>query len=212
MRELVLKISMSADGFVGGPGGELDWIFRSLGEDAAEWIVGTLEGASLHLMGSRTFRGMVAWWPKSKEPFAFPMNRIPKAVFSSNRDIIVDSISAALADAGNQDESPASAQPNAMPPDLRSWAEAQVLNGDVTEEVLRLKQDSGAYILAHGGASFVRDLISADLVDEYRLLIHPVALGHGQSIFSDLDHPKHMHLREVKRFDGGTIAAIYRRA
>jgi len=82
MKNLILKMSVSADGFVGGPKGEIDWIFATFSPDAAQWTIDTLWNAGLHLIGSRTYHDMAAWWPTSTEPFAPPMNEIPKAVFS----------------------------------------------------------------------------------------------------------------------------------
>lgn len=82
MKKLVLKMSVTVDGFVGGPKGELDWIFRTESNDAVKWDLDTLWDASLHLMGSRTYHDMAAWWPTSKEKYAPAMNEIPKAVFS----------------------------------------------------------------------------------------------------------------------------------
>ena len=82
MRKLILKMSISADGFVGGPNGEIDWIFRSVDESVSKWTVDTLWQAGLHIMGSRTFHDMASYWPTSDEPFAAPMNEIPKVVFT----------------------------------------------------------------------------------------------------------------------------------
>jgi dihydrofolate reductase len=81
MRELILKMSISVDGFVADPDGGLKWVFDS-DPEAAAWTVETVWNASLHIMGSRTFRDMAAYWPTSTEVFAPPMNQIPKAVFS----------------------------------------------------------------------------------------------------------------------------------
>jgi dihydrofolate reductase len=82
MRKLVLKMSMSVDGFVGRPNGEIEWIFRSFDDALTAWQVERVWEAGLHIMGSRTFPDMKAWWPQSNEPFAAPMNAIPKAYFS----------------------------------------------------------------------------------------------------------------------------------
>src|ERR1700760_4361738 len=81
MRKLVLKMSMSLDGFVGGPDGELKWLFRNTDAEAMAWTVDTISQVGVHIMGSRTFRDMAAYWPTSTEPFAPPMNQIPKVVF-----------------------------------------------------------------------------------------------------------------------------------
>jgi hypothetical protein len=58
MRKLILKMSM----LVGGVNGEINWIFRSVDEGAAAWTMETLWNASLHIMGSKTYRDMLAWW------------------------------------------------------------------------------------------------------------------------------------------------------
>jgi len=61
MRKLILKMSVTIDGFVGGPNGELDWIFQTLGEDATAWTMDHLSQAGAHLMGRRTFHDMAAY-------------------------------------------------------------------------------------------------------------------------------------------------------
>jgi len=50
-------------------------------QEAKAWVVEFIWNASLHIMGSRSFEGMAAWWPTSTDQFAAPMNQIPKAVF-----------------------------------------------------------------------------------------------------------------------------------
>src|SRR5882724_10551515 len=82
MRTLILKMSISIDGFVGGPNGEIDWIFKSLDDGAIKWTLASVRNAGVHIMGSRTFYDMRAHWPTSTEPFAAPMNEIPKVVFA----------------------------------------------------------------------------------------------------------------------------------
>src|SRR5438045_2054519 len=84
MRKIVLKISMSVDGFVATASGGLEWMFPSMSEDATDWIVQTLWQAGTHIMGRATYLGMAGHWPSSAEVFAAPMNQIPKVVFSKS--------------------------------------------------------------------------------------------------------------------------------
>jgi dihydrofolate reductase len=84
MRKLILKMQMSLDGFVGKPDGDVGFIFTSFDDLLTEWIVADVWKAGLHIMGARTYGDMAASWPTSTEPFAPPMNQIPKAVFSSH--------------------------------------------------------------------------------------------------------------------------------
>jgi dihydrofolate reductase len=214
-RGLVLKMSISVDGFVCGPNGEIDWIFRTMGEaKARDWIVDTISGAGAHMMGSRTYYDMAAFWPFSDTSIAPPMNNIPKIIFSRKgiKDgTQVDRTTRALADA-NADRM--GGQAGVMPTAavLRSWAEPTVVSGDLAEEVLRLKEQPGDYILAHGGARFAQSLVASGLIDEYRLVIHPVVLGQGQPLFCALRNPVDLRLVNATSFDSGVVAVVYQPA
>ena len=82
MRKFILKMSITLDGFVGGPNGEINWIFETMSEDAAAWTLDKIVLARAHLMRRKTFNDMAAYFPNSSEVFAAPMNEIPKIVFS----------------------------------------------------------------------------------------------------------------------------------
>ena len=78
MRNLILKMSMSIDGFVSDLDGVNKWMFGS-DQEAKAWSVETVGNASLHIMGSRTFRSMAAYWPTSTDMFAPPRCRAAMA-------------------------------------------------------------------------------------------------------------------------------------
>jgi dihydrofolate reductase len=80
------------------------------------------------------------------------------------------------------------------------WAESRIADGDLAEDIARLKREPGGVVLAHGGATFVDALIRDGLIDEYRLVIHPVAIGHGAGLFSALRGPLRLDLIEARRF------------
>jgi dihydrofolate reductase len=90
------------------------------------------------------------------------------------------------------------------------WAESRIADGDLAEDIGRLKREPGGVILAHGGATFVDALICDGLIDEYRLVIHPVAIGHGASLFSALRAPLRLDLIEARTFPSGTAIHVYR--
>jgi dihydrofolate reductase len=64
--------------------------------------------------------------------------------------------------------------------------------------------------MAHGGAAFVQSLSRLGLIDEYRLVILPVALGNGLPLFKDLAKPLRVDLAEAKSFPDGTVIHVYR--
>ena len=63
MRRLVLKMSISLDGYVAGPNGEADWMFRHRDEAGHRWVEDTLWQAGLHVMGSKSYFAMAGYWP-----------------------------------------------------------------------------------------------------------------------------------------------------
>jgi dihydrofolate reductase len=87
------------------------------------------------------------------------------------------------------------------------WPETRIASGDLAEEIASLKKEPGNDLVAHGGSAFARALTAEGLVDEYLLLVHPVALGEGMPLFGgrvDLD------LVAVEAFSGGAVAHTYR--
>ena len=206
MRKLILKMSVTIDGFVGGPNGESDWIFRTEDPEADKWTMKILRQAGAHMMGSKTFRDMKSYWPKSKEPFAAVMNDIPKIVFSKKGISKKDKkVSQSVKDARRYNN----VGWKKVSPDS-NWDDSLVLTGDLATEIRKLKKQSGKIMVAHGGASFAQSLIATGLIDEFDLLVHPVALGEGLPIFSKL--PKELRLQLVmsKKYKSGVVAQVYK--
>jgi dihydrofolate reductase len=193
MRKLIMKMSISVDGFVGSAGGGNDWIFKTGDEESLAWSVGSASQAGLIIMGRKSFEGMAPYWPTATGPFAAPMNEIPKAVFTQKGFKGIDP---------GPDASPSAA----------SWAEARIFDGDLAEGIRELKAQPGKPIVAIGGAGFMRSLIATGLIDEYVLATHPVILGAGLPIFNGLSIPLYLKLVDVKVFPKGAIARTYQPA
>jgi dihydrofolate reductase len=207
VRDLILKMAISIDGFVSDLDGRNTWMFGA-DQEAKAWGAEFIWNASLHIMGSRSFQAMAAWWPTSTDVFAPPMNQIPKAVFSRQGPAILRKVntSAALDEARARAGATQSAEPQ---PASESWAEAYVASGDLAEEIAKLKAQDGKPIIAHGGVSFARSLIAQGLVDQLALIVAPVALGKGLPLFCELATPMPLELRSSKSFPGGAVAQIY---
>ena len=92
------------------------------------------------------------------------------------------------------------------------WSESRVARGDIAEEISAMKRESGGDIVAWGGASFVQALSRGGLVDEYRLVINPVALGNGLPLFKDLSAPIDLRLIEARTFETGAALHVYQPA
>jgi dihydrofolate reductase len=179
MRELVLQMGLSIDGYVANVDGRHDWGYD--GEDLAmtKWKMASLWGAGAHMMGRQTYEDMATVWPKSSSDVGAAMNEIPKVVFSKT---------------------------------LKSaeWPESQIAAGELADEIARLKAQDGGYLLAHGGARFAQALSREGLVDEYRLVIHPAALGDGLPLFKGLPSRLALELVEAHTYSTGAAVHVYR--
>ncbi len=192
MRKLIMKMSITIDGFVAGLNGETDWIFRSSDETSRAWSLERSYDAGLVIMGRKSFESMAPYWPTATGPFAAPMNEIPKGVFTKSGYKGIN------------------LQPGTeLSPAAASWAAAKIFDGDLAEEIKELKSREGKPILALGGAGFMRSLIATELIDEYHLNTHPVVLGKGLPIFNSVELPMDLKLVEAKSFPGGIVARVY---
>ena len=90
------------------------------------------------------------------------------------------------------------------------WRNSEMIDGDLIEAVTALKADAGITgILIPGSISVVQQLLAAGLVDELRLLVHPVAARKGRKLFDDGDAPYHLTVTATETFPTGVIRVIY---
>jgi dihydrofolate reductase len=176
MASLVLKMSVSLDGYIASPDGSTDWVAAGRTDDSTSWVVETVGNAGAHLLGATTYTEFAGFWPGASGPFAKPMNEIPKVVFSN-------SLTSA------------------------DWSETEIAAGDLAQAITRLKRErSGGYLLAQGGVRFARSLVETGLIDEYRLVIHPVVLGAGERLFLA---PLTIEPVSTTAFSGGAVAHVF---
>jgi dihydrofolate reductase len=181
MRQLVLQMGVTLDGYVAGLDGAGDWGLPPEHPDVRAWKVASLGQAGTHIMGRVTYEQMAGYWPDATGEYADSMNTLPKVVFSRT-----------LPAAG--------------------WAGSRIARGDLAAEIAALKDEPGGEIMAHGGAAFVQALSRLGLIDEYRLVIVPVALGGGLPLFKDLAKPLRLDLMSATTFPDGTAIHVYRPA
>lgn len=181
MRQVVLQMGVTLDGYVAGPGGEGGWGLPPEHPDVRAWKVASLDRVGTHIMGRVTYEQMAAHWPSATGEYAESMNALPKVVFSRT-----------LTAAG--------------------WPGSRIARGDTAAEIAALRSEPGGEIMAHGGAAFVQALSRLGLIDEYRMVILPVALGGGLPLFKDLATPLRVDLAEAVTFPDGTAIHVYRPA
>jgi dihydrofolate reductase len=95
--------------------------------------------------------------------------------------------------------------------DKATWAKSSIAPGDLSDEIHALRGQPGGDIIAWGGANFAQSLSRAGLIDEYMLVIQPVAFGSGLPMFRDLPNAVRLELLEAHTFDNSTVLHVYKR-
>jgi dihydrofolate reductase len=188
MRKVILQEFVTLDGLAAGPNDSTDFVpsstrgDHSLGQEQLR----LMDSIDTILLGRVTYQMFSQYWPKvtsgEDKVFADKLNAIPKVVFSETLD---------RAPWGD-------------------WNNAKVIRKDAAEEVAKLKQQSGKDMIMWGSISTAQSLMDEQLVDEYRLMVCPVVLGKGRSLFREKVDTGEMKLLEVKTFDRGAVQLRYR--
>ncbi len=89
------------------------------------------------------------------------------------------------------------------------WRNVSVISGDVVGEVKKLKEQSGKNIMIFGSNTLVVSLMEAGLIDEFQIVVNPVAFGEGTSLFKGLTEKVELTLAETRRFKSGAILLSY---
>ena len=186
MRRIVLMISVSLDGFFEGPGGNLDW---HLVDDEVHAEFNEVLGAmSAFLDGRVTYELMAGFWPTAdRDPESTP----PMVEFARIwRDMPKMVFSRTL--------------------ERADW-NTTVVREVVPDEIRRMQAEPGGD-MAVGGADLADEFRRHDLIDEYRLYVHPVLLGTGTPLFRPADTPAALRPLETRTFGNGVVLLRYERS
>ena len=182
MRTLASFIFTSLDGFYEGPNGELDWPI--IDEEFNDFAARQLEEADLLGFGRATYEPMAAYWPTDEAKANDP------AITSQMNDKEKVVFSTTLTDA--------------------SWSRTTVVRGDATEHIPMIKAAADKELLVIGSAHLTAQLAQAGLLDELRVMVCPIVLGRGRSLFEDLQNRISLTLLRVRQFDSGNLVLTYR--
>lgn len=196
-RRLVVAEFVTLDGYMVGPDEDMSWAIvgfdPQMQDDIAEDIGGSYD---LFLFGRVTFEIFAAYWPHA-DPYDEGDDLEPAAGKEDPRII------------GAYDRSPKVVFSTTLAEP--EWHGTRVASGPLEDEVRRLKDEPGRAMLLQGSASVVQALTRADLIDEYRLYVHPVLLGSGKPLFDPGHDRRDLALTELTRYTNGVVAVTYQR-
>ncbi len=184
MRKVIVTEYVTLDGVMEDPGGSEKteyggWSFKFWNEEAAKFKFDELFASGALLLGRVTYQGFAAAWPAMKDEYGFADR------MNSLPKYVVSTTLEKL-----------------------EWNNSMVITGDVAKEVSGLKQQPVQDILVAGSAGLAHLLRQHDLVDEYRLLVHPVIQGGGKRLFED-GNLSTVKLVEAQPFGSGIVLLSY---
>ena len=183
--KIVVSQFVSLDGVIEDPGGvegfdRGGWAFRyDRGPEGNKFKLDEILAGEALLLGRSTYRAFADAWPSMTDNTGFADK------INSMPKFVV---STTMEDPG--------------------WTNATVISANVADEVSRLKRELTGDILVHGSGQLVTDLIDCDLIDEYRLMVFPIVLGHGKRLFDDSIENIGLELADMQPA-GETLILVY---
>ncbi len=182
MRTLASFIFISLDGFYEGSNGELDW--PNVDAEFNDFAIRQLDEADTLGFGRATYEHMAAYWPTDQASANDP------AIASRMNDKEKLVFSTTLTEA--------------------DWSGTTIVRGEAMEHVREIQAGPGNDLLVIGSTHLTASLAQAGVLDELRVMIFPIVLGQGRSLFEDLKSRVPLTLLRVKEFDSGNLLLTYR--
>jgi dihydrofolate reductase len=176
---------MSLDGFVStGPNDEQKWVTWAW-EEIRPQVLGLLDSSDTILIGRKLAVDYIPYWQDVNTKPDNPMHEVAQRIVPAKKVVFTKTL------------------------DKSIWDNTELAKGNLTDDVNKLKNQSGEDIMVYGGSSFVSSLIRDGLIDEYHLFINPVALGHGEPIFDQLKKIRQLRMIKSIIYDCGIILLQY---
>lgn len=189
MRKVFLYMTMTLDGFFAGPNGELDWMSQTPDQELNDEIVALFQGFDSGFIGYPTASGMIPYWlnvaqnpaaSKEESAIAQVVNGLHAFILSNKEETL-------------------------------EWENTELLvvksDQELVEAVTRIKQQPGKDLGIPGGIRTAQTFVRLGLIDEYVLMMHPVAIGNGQRVFT---RRVDLELVSAKTYQSGVMRVIYR--
>jgi dihydrofolate reductase len=182
MRKVHVFDNVSLDGFFVDASGDMSWAHKH-DEEWNAFASGNARGDAELLFGRVTYDMMAAFWPTPQAAQMLPA--VAAGMNAARKHVVSRTL------------------------DAVDWQNSTLVKGDLVEEVTRLKQQPGPDLVILGSGSIVSQLTQARLIDEYQIVLNPVVLGSGRTLFEAVNGTVSLALRKTRAFSNGNVVLWY---
>ena len=175
---------MSIDGYVARPNGEQDWMTWNPDVKLLEFINSLIDSSDTLLLGRKMTDSFVNHWENAFKNN--PDTPLAKKLVDISKVVFTKTL------------------------DKSTWNNTILAKGKLSEEIANIKNQKGKDIIVFGGACFVTSLIKEGLIDEFHLIVNPVAIGNGMTIFKSLERTLKFTPIESKLYAGGKTVLSFK--
>ncbi len=182
MRKLIVFNMVSLDGYFTDKNGDMSWAHKN----DAEWhtfVEGNASAGGELLFGRITYELMVSYWPT---PYAAQNDPIVAERMNNLPKVV---FSRTL--------------------DKASWNNTKLVKGDMAAEIRKMKKEPGKDMVIFGSGSIVSQLAQEGLIDEYQIVVNPIVLGKGRTMFDGIKEKLTMKLTKTRTFGNGNVLLCY---
>ena len=181
MRKLLFFMLTSLDGYFEGPESDINW--HNVDEEFNEFAIEQLNSVDMLLFGRVTYEMMASYWPT---PQAIKDDPIVAEKMNSLPKIV---FSKTLS--------------------MAAWQNTRLIKDNFSAETSRLKQQPGKDMIIFGSSDLAVALIEYNLVDEFRIMVNPVVLGGGKTLFHGVQNKLELKLLKTRQFKSGNVLLYY---
>ena len=181
MRKVILFNMMTLDGFFSGPNGEIDW--HNVDDEFNDFAIEQLKEVDTLLFGRVTYDMMASYWPTEE---------------ARKNDPVV---------AERMNTLPKIVFSKSLP--QAQWENTRLVKESFAAEVTKLKHQPGKDLIIFGSSDLAVTFIEHGLLDECRVMINPVVLGRGKSLFKGINDRLRLQLLRTKTFHSGNVLLYY---
>jgi len=184
MRKLLVFNSVTLDGYFTDQNGDMSWAHR---QDDPEWNAFTAENAKSGgelLFGRVTYDLMASFWPTPAAEKIAP--EVAEGMNKAPKVVFSRSMEKA------------------------EWNNTRVIKGDLAEEIRKLKEAPGDGLVLMGSGSIISQIALAGVVDEYQMIVNPLALGKGRTMFDGIKDTLNLKLASTRAFKNGNVLLSYK--